>query len=81
MARVKDNEKYILRYLFCDDLRNVKIDKLLMHNIKFCSEKKKALKYIKKINFNRETIFTKNLVALLMNRMQVKYNKPTYAEF
>jgi hypothetical protein len=36
---------------------------------------------VKKINFKRETIFTKNLVALHMNRLQVKYNKPIYAGF
>jgi hypothetical protein len=46
---------------------------LKRQDIKFCSEKKKALKYNQKINFNRETIFTKNLVTLHMNRMQVKY--------
>jgi hypothetical protein len=54
---------------------------LKRQDIKFCSERKKALRYVKKINFKRETIFTKNLVALHMNRMQVKYNKPIYAGF
>jgi hypothetical protein len=48
---------------------------LKRQDIKFCSERKKALKYVRKINFNHETIFTKNLVALHMTRMQVKYNK------
>ncbi len=50
-------------------------------DIKFCCERKKALRYVKKINFKRETIFTKNLVALHTNRLQVKYNKPIYAGF
>ena len=54
---------------------------LKRQDIKFCCERKKALKYIKKTNFKRETIFTKNLVALHMNRLQVKYNKPIYAGF
>jgi hypothetical protein len=53
---------------------------LKRQDIKFCCERKKALKYVK-INFKRETVFTKNLVALHMNRMQVKYNKPIYAGF
>ncbi len=50
-------------------------------DIKFCCERKKALRNVKKINFNRETIFNKNLVALHMNRMQIKFNKPIYAGF
>jgi acyl-ACP thioesterase len=54
---------------------------LKRQDMKFCSERKKALKYVKKINFNREIIFTKNLAALHMNRMQVKYNKPIYVGF
>jgi hypothetical protein len=37
---------------------------LKRQDIKFCCNKKKALNYVKKINFNHETIFTKNLVAL-----------------
>ena len=54
---------------------------LKRQDIKFCCERKKALRYVKKINFKCETIFTKNLVALHMNRLQVKYNKPIYAGF
>ncbi len=54
---------------------------LKRQDIKFCCERNKALKYIKKTNFKRETIFTKNLVALHMNRLQIKYNKPIYAGF
>jgi hypothetical protein len=52
---------------------------LKRQDIKFCCERKKALRYVKKINFKLETIFTKNLVALHMNRLQAKYNKPIYA--
>jgi hypothetical protein len=54
---------------------------LKRQDINFCCERNKALKYIKKINFKRETIFTKNLVALHMNKQQIKYNKPIYAGF
>jgi hypothetical protein len=54
---------------------------LKRQDVKFCCERKKLLRYVKKINFNRETIFTKNLVALHMNRMQVKFNKPIYTGF
>ena len=54
---------------------------LKRQDIKFCSERTKALKYIKKINFKRETVFSKNLVAIHMNRMQVKFDKPIYAGF
>jgi len=50
-------------------------------NIKFITEKKKALKYISKINFKRETIFTKNLVAIHMNKERILFNKPIYLGF
>ena len=73
----KDFFKLMNNAVYGKTIENV----LKRQDIKFCSERKKALKYIKKINFNRETIFTKNLVALHMNRMQVKYNKPIYAGF
>ena len=47
----------------------------------FVTDRNKALKCIKKTNFKRETIFTKNLVAIHLNRLQIKYNKPIYAGF
>ena len=47
---------------------------LKRQDINFCTDKKKALKYIKKTNFKRETIFTKNLVAIRLNKLQIKYN-------
>jgi hypothetical protein len=50
-------------------------------DIKFCTEKKKALKQISKINFKRETIFSKNLVAIHMNKQQIKFNKPIFTGF
>ncbi len=54
---------------------------LKRQDINFCTDKKKALKYIKKTNFKRETIFTKNLVAIHLNKLQIKYNKPIYVGF
>jgi hypothetical protein len=50
-------------------------------DINFCTDKKKALKYIKETNFKRETIFTKNLVAIHLNKMQILYNKPISVGF
>jgi len=50
-------------------------------DIKFCIERKHALKYISKINFKRETIFSKNFVAIHMNKEKIKFNKPIYAGF
>ncbi len=50
-------------------------------DIKFCTEKKKALKQISKINFKRETKFSKNLVAIHMNKQKIKFNKPIFTGF
>ena len=58
------------------------IEKVLKRqDIKFCCEREKTLRYVNKINFKRETILTKNLIALHMNPLQVKYYKPIYAGF
>jgi hypothetical protein len=73
----KDFFKLMNNSVYGKTIENV----LKRQDIKFCCERKKALRYVKKINFKRETIFTKNLVALHMNRMQVKYKKPIYAGF
>jgi hypothetical protein len=73
----KDFFKLMNNSVYGKTIENV----LKRQDIKFCCERKKALRYVKKINFKRETIFTKNLVALHMNRLQVKYNKPIYAGF
>jgi hypothetical protein len=71
----KDFFKLMNNAVYGKTIENV----LKRQEIKFCFERKKALRYVKKINFKRETIFTNKLVALHMNRMQVKYNKPIYA--
>jgi hypothetical protein len=73
----KDFFKLMNNAVYGKTIENV----LKRQDIKFCCERKKALRYIKKINFKRETIFTKNLVALHMNRLNVIYNKPIYAGF
>jgi hypothetical protein len=54
---------------------------LKREDINFVTERKKALKYIKKTNFKRETIFSDHLVAIHLNKLQIKYNKPIYAGF
>ena len=74
---VKDFFKLMNNLVYGKTIDNV----LTRQDIKFCCKRKKALRYVKKINFKRETIFTKNLVALHMNRLQFKYNKPIYAGF
>jgi hypothetical protein len=51
------------------------------HGMKFCIEKKKALKQFSKINFKRETIISKNLVAIQINKQQIKFNKPIFTGF
>src|SRR5215470_7010168 len=73
----KDFFKLMNNAVYGKTIENV----LKRQEIKFCCERKKALKYVKKINFKRETIFTKNLVAIHMNRLQVIFNKPIYAGF
>jgi hypothetical protein len=73
----KDFFKLMNNSVYGKTIENV----LNRQDIEFCCERKQALKYLKKINFKRETIFTKHLVALHMNRMQVLFNKPIYAGF
>ncbi len=68
----KDFFKLMNNAVYGKTIENV----LKRQDIKFCCEREKVLRYVKKINFKHETIFTKNLVALDMNRLHVKYNKP-----
>jgi hypothetical protein len=49
---------------------------LKRQNIKCCTERKKALKYVNKLTFKRETAFSKNLVAIHLNKEKIKFNKP-----
>ena len=73
----KDRFKLMNNAIYGKIIENV----LKRQDITFCTDKKKALKYIKKTNFKRETIFTKNLVAIHLNKLQIKYNKPICAGF
>ncbi len=38
--------------------------------------RKKALKYVNKLTFKHETVFSKNLVAIHLNKDKVYFNKP-----
>ena len=58
----KDFFKLMNNSVYGKTIENV----LKRQDIKFCCERKKALRYVMKINFKRKTIFTKNLVALHM---------------
>ena len=73
----KDFFKLMNNSIYGKTIENV----LKRQDIKFCTERKKALNHISKINFKRETIFSKNLVAIHMNKKLIKFNKPIYAGF
>ena len=47
-------------------------------SIKIVDNRNSALKEIKKPNFERATIFDKNLVALHMQKTEIYFNKPVY---
>jgi hypothetical protein len=49
---------------------------LKRQNIKFFSERKKVLKYVNKLTFKRETVFSKNLVAIHLNKDKDYFDKP-----
>jgi len=71
----KDFFKLMNNAVYGKTIENV----LKRQDIKFCTDRKKALNHISKINFKRETIFSKNLVAIHMNKQNIKFNKPIYA--
>ena len=47
-------------------------------NVELVDDRKKALKYSSKPNFDRATIFDENLVAIHMKKTEVYFNKPIY---
>ncbi|GBN50940.1 hypothetical protein AVEN_114505-1 [Araneus ventricosus] len=47
-------------------------------DIKFCTSYKQAKRYIAKPNFKGRTIFSENLVAIHMNKTEIKLDKPIY---
>lgn len=73
----KDFYKLMNNAVYGKTIENV----LKRQDIKFLCEREEAIKLISKINFKRETIFSKNFVAIHMNKMQVKFNKPIFAGF
>jgi len=50
-------------------------------DIILCTDRAKAIKLMSKINFKSEKIFSKNLVAIHMNKQRINFNKPIYAGF
>jgi hypothetical protein len=48
---------------------------LKRQNIKYCTERNKVLKYVKILTFECETVFSKNFMALHMNKEKVIFNK------
>ena len=50
-------------------------------DIRFVTKRKQALKLIVKMNFKKETIFSKNLAAIHMNKLEILYNKPIFVGF
>lgn len=73
----KDFFKLMNNSVYGKTIENV----LKRQKIEFCTDRKKALKHISKINFKKETIFSKNLVAIHMNKEKIKFNKPIYVGF
>jgi hypothetical protein len=47
-------------------------------DVKLVTDRRKALTYCSKPNFDRVVIFGENLIAIHMNKTQITYNKPIY---
>lgn len=47
-------------------------------NIKLCSDSHRAEKLIAKQTFKKSTVFAENLVAIHMEKNEIKFNKPIY---
>ena len=47
-------------------------------DVKLITDRKRALKYASKPNYNRSVIFSENLVAIHMHKTHIVYNKPIY---
>ena len=47
-------------------------------DIRLCSSKNEAVKLFSKVNFDRCTIFSENLIAVHMHKTKIKLNKPIY---
>ena len=70
----KDFFKLMNNSVFGKTIENIR----KRQNIKLVDNRKTALKLSKKPNFDRATIFDKNLIAVHMKKTEVYFNKPVY---
>ena len=70
----KDFFKLMNNSVFGKTIENIR----KRQNIKLVDNRKTALKLSKKPNFERVTIFDKNLIAVHMKKTEVYFNKPVY---
>ena len=70
----KDFFKLMNNSVFGKTIENIR----KRQNIKLVDNRKTALKLSKRPNFDRATIFDKNLIAVHMKKTEVYFNKPVY---
>ena len=70
----KDFFKLMNNSVFGKTIENIR----KRQNIKLVDNRKAALKLSKKPNFERATIFDKNLIAVHMKKTEIYFNKPVY---
>ena len=70
----KDFFKLMINSVFGKTIENLR----KRQNVRIVDRRKKALNLSKKPNFERATIFDKNLVAVHMQKTEIYFNKPVY---
>ena len=70
----KDFFKLMINSVFGKTIENLR----KRQNVRIVDRRKKALNLSKKPNFERPTIFDKNLVAVHMQKTEIYFNKPVY---
>ena len=70
----KDFFKLMNNSVFGKTIENIR----KRHNIFLVDDRKKAVKLTSRPNFDRATIFDKNLIAVHMKKTEVYFNKPVY---
>ena len=70
----KDFFKLMINSVFGKTIENIR----KRQNVKIVDKRKTALNLSKKPNFERATIFDKNLIAIHMQRTKIYFNKPVY---
>ena len=70
----KDFFKLMNNSVFGKTIENIR----KRHNIFLVDDRKKAVKLTSRTNFDRATIFDKNLIAVHMKKTEVYFNKPVY---